>query len=165
MQTALDLTPSDLDADQQELVEIIRTWGWNFTSFPAADGYPAFAYTTGFWLNLGFPEMVVFSLPEKVAQNAFWDIWNMIKAGNRPPVNEPVPVFGNNMNGYLLPVDKAEYPVLLDRNLWFYGGDDFKCLQLVWPDANGFFAWQKGFDQTMADAQPNLTSGPGPGIV
>jgi hypothetical protein len=30
-------------------------------------------------------------------------------------------------------------------------------LQIVWPDHEGLFPWQQGFDQTFADDQPDLT--------
>jgi hypothetical protein len=40
---------------------------------------------------------------------------------------------------------------------WFYGGDAFPCLQIVWSDRDGRFPWQSGFDPALAGLQPDLT--------
>ncbi|MBW8882069.1 MAG: DUF4262 domain-containing protein [Asticcacaulis sp.] len=156
MQTALDTPASELSDDQKTVVDAIRGYGWFRTSHAPQDGYPGFAYTTGFWLNLGFPELIVFSLPEETAHAIFLETWNDIKAGNRPPVGQAAPLLGSG-NAWLAPVQKSYYDWLMETSHWFYGGDDFRCVQLVWPDQAGVFPWQPGFDQRLLDAQPNLT--------
>jgi len=40
---------------------------------------------------------------------------------------------------------------------WFYGGDDFPCLQIVWPDRAGRFPWEADFDAQFEGNQPDLT--------
>jgi hypothetical protein len=40
---------------------------------------------------------------------------------------------------------------------WFYGGDRFPCLQIVWPDRAGVFPWEPGFDATFSNDQADLT--------
>ncbi|HEY2534440.1 MAG TPA: DUF4262 domain-containing protein [Xanthobacteraceae bacterium] len=42
---------------------------------------------------------------------------------------------------------------------WFYGGDDFLCLQLVFPDTSGHFPWSSGSSEGFRTAQPDLTAG------
>ena len=62
-----------------------------------------------------------------------------------------------NLPAYLFPVAKAYYAEHFGWNRWFYAGDDFPCLQLIWPDRNGVFPWEKGFDETFREDQPDLS--------
>src|SRR5262245_1598505 len=62
MRTALDALTSQLDQHEQDFVAKIREFGWFGTNvFEDAEG-PGFSYTTGFWVSLGVPEVIVFSL-------------------------------------------------------------------------------------------------------
>ena len=54
-------------------------------------------------------------------------------------------------------VEKQNYNRYLGWSVWFYGGDDFECLQMVVPDAVGLLPWQAGFDP--AETQPDLSKG------
>jgi len=40
--------------------------------------------------------------------------------------------------------------------VWFYGGDDFSALQCVYPDLEGHFPWDGGFDANWRNRQPLL---------
>ena len=53
-------------------------------------------------------------------------------------------------------VDKTHYHEYLGYARWFYGGDDFPVLQLVWPDKNGRFPWDADFADSLRWSQPVL---------
>jgi hypothetical protein len=84
MRTALDAPTSKLDRHEQDFVAKIREFGW-FSTSVFADERPGFAYTTGFWVNLGVPEVIVFSLSSDVAHDILWDIYREAKKGRRYP--------------------------------------------------------------------------------
>ncbi|AMU18381.1 hypothetical protein BJL96_15190 [Burkholderia cenocepacia] len=63
--TALDAPDSVLDEDEQRFVHQIRQHGWFRTEVFAEDDQPGFSFTTGLWVNHGFPEIIVFSLPAR----------------------------------------------------------------------------------------------------
>jgi len=67
MYTALDADPEKLDDGERTFAARIRQHGWATTSIGADDEGPGFAYTTGFWLKFGHPELIVFSLPGQTA--------------------------------------------------------------------------------------------------
>jgi len=156
MRTALDAAEETLDERERDFIRNIREHGWFRTSVFGDGQNPSFSYTTGFWLTLGFPEIVVFALKPETAHAVLWDIWNDIRQDRTPAIGEPADLFGNH-KGYLLPVRQAEYSNHLGWNRWFYGGDDFPCVQMVWPDREGQFPWDSEFDAGFQDDQPDLS--------
>ncbi|WP_235364918.1 DUF4262 domain-containing protein [Sphingomonas sp. ERG5] len=146
-----------LDAGEANFVDKVRDYGWFATHVTAEEGHPGFAYTTGFWLTLQVPEVIVFSLKSDIAHDVLWDMFRDAKAGARRPMGTSVPDIFGNTDAYLFPIAKAHYPDHLGWSRWFYGGDDFPCVQLVWPDRAALFPWQPGFDARFSADQPDLS--------
>src|SRR6476659_2538400 len=113
MRTALDEPLSALDDDEQKVVANIRTHGWFGHHIAADDEGPGFTYTTGFWVTLGFPEVIVFSLKRDIAHSVLWDVFRDIKAGRQIPVGQLVKEVFANTGAYLIPVGKQHYPDFL----------------------------------------------------
>lgn len=118
---------------------------------------PDFSYSTGFTLNHGYPEIILFSLPQEVSHNVLQDFCREMEAGHKPPVGSKVSGIFQHADAVLFPVAKAAYPEHLGWNRWFCDGDSFDCLQLIWPDQGGKFPWEDGFSSKLADSQPDLT--------
>lgn len=160
MKTALELLDSTLDESERQFVNCVREHGWFHTRvFDDKDRIPDFSYTSGFSVNHGYPEIILFSLSREVSASILWDFWRDLEAGKRPPSGEKVRGIFGNADAVLLPVAKSAYSEHLGWNRWFYGGDDFECLQLVWPDRDGRFPWEGDFNDRFADSQPDLTGG------
>lgn len=158
MRTALDASPADLDPDEGEFVAAIREQGWFRTEVLADEDGPGFSYTTGFWLAAGFPEIILFSLRGETAHAVLESILQDLRAGTPPPVGVPAPGIIGGAEAALIPVAPPRYRDYLGWSRWFYRGDDFACLQLVWPDRDGHFPWQREFDPSFADLQPDLSA-------
>jgi hypothetical protein len=75
------------------------------------------------------------------------------------PIGVKTPGIFGNADAVFLPVAKSAYAEHLGWSRWFYRGDNFECLQLVWPDREGKFPWEKGFDNDLATSQTDLTGG------
>ena len=157
MRTALDAQSDALDDQEKKFVLNIREHGWFRTNVFAEEGHAGFSYTTGFWCTLGFPEIIVFSLKSETAHAVLWDVFRDVKAGKKPPTRKRTDVFGN-MDGVLFSVSSEKYAEYLGWSRWFYGGDEFPCLQLVWPDTHGIFPWQKGAEERFRGDHPDLTT-------
>ena len=159
MQTAL-LAPDDaLDPQERNFVAKIREHGWFFTNVFAESGSPGFCYTTGFWVTLGQPEIIIFGIKSEIAHAVASDMFQDLKAGRSKPLRTRSSEILGNHDAYLFPVDKAQYPEYLGWSRWFYAGDEFPCSQLVWPDREGRFPWQPPFDNEMATLQPDVAEG------
>lgn len=158
--TALDAPKSALDADERRFVEQIREKGWFHTGVTADDEGPGFSYTTGLWVNQGFPEILVFALRQETAHAVLQGIYEDIAAGKPPAVGAVTDTIFKNAPALLLPIAKSHYADYLGWSRWFYGNDNFPCLQLFWPDKAGLLPGQPGADEEMHALQPVLIESP-----
>ncbi|RYF92040.1 MAG: DUF4262 domain-containing protein [Caulobacteraceae bacterium] len=159
VQTKLDAPFGTLDANEQKFVATIREHGWFSTHILEEDGLPGFSFTTGFWLEQRFPEIILFSIPRHDRHEILWDLYRDILDGDLPPIGAPAPLLGQHP-GVLMPVARKNYAEHLGWCMWFYQGEDFPCLQLFWPDRWGRFPWEEGCDPEVVELQPNLTDTP-----
>lgn len=157
MLTALQAPENSLDTQEENFVAKIREFGWFCTHVSAEGDEPGFSYTTGFWVSLGAPEIIVFGLQAKTAHDIFWDMFTDLKAGKTLPVCCRSGDLLGNHDAYLFPVQKAHYAEYLGWNRWFYGGENFPCVQLVWPDRDNVFPWKEAFDATMVTRQVDIS--------
>lgn len=155
--TALDAPESVLDSQERDFVAGVREHGWYSADVAEDEIGPGFRYTTGMWLTLGVPELILFSLPSDISHVIFWDFYRDMQKGQR--YEEALPtsdIFGRGQ-ACLMPVDKQHYAEHLGWSHWFYGNDDFPCQQLVWADRNGLFPWDDGVAPAVAANQPDLS--------
>ncbi len=159
MRTALDADPDMLDGKERKFVAEIREHGWFAIHVGADEGRPGFTYTTGFCLKFGHPELIVFSLPLQIALDTFWHLDRELEVGRRIPVGVLSSDIFTNAPAMLLPVSQRHYADHLGWSRWFYGGNGFECLQLVYPDRDGHFPWSSDAPVDIRAAQPDLTEG------
>lgn len=157
MNTALDVPPEGLDDAEALFVAKIRDHGWFKTEVLPDDEGSGFSYTTGFCVSAKHPDFIIFGLKSDIARDVLWDLYRDAKAGHRLPTSVLTDQAFGNFPAYAFPVAKRYHADYLGWSRWFYGGDDFECLQLVWPDGAGVFPWQQGFDAALRNVQPDLT--------
>lgn len=157
MNTALDAPVDALDPQEQKFVAIMREHAWHHMGVLGDAGHSEFSYSTGFWLTLRHPEIIVFSLPQKVAGEVLWDLYRDLQKGRVFPVGVRLPDVFADVDAYLMPVGKQHYAEHLGWSRWFYGHDDFPCLQLVWPDKQGAFPWEAAWQPSFPALHPDLT--------
>lgn len=159
MRTAFDADPGVLDAQELRFLAAIREHGWFNTAILEDEEGPGFSYSTGFWVGLGYPEVLLIGLSQETRHAVLWDVYRAVKAGNPPPIGQPTSEVFGNADAVLLPISTEHYREYLGWNRWFYAGDDFPCLQLIWPDREARFPWQANMDPNLAGLQPDLSSG------
>lgn len=157
MRTALDASRDALNSYERDFVDNVRKHGWFNTSVSGDEQGPGFSHSTGYWLTTKQPEVVIFGLPSKTAHDIFWDLFRDARDGHPLKLSTRTDRVFGNLPAYVFPVAKRFYTEYLGSSLWFYGKDDFPCLQIVWPDRAGLFPWEIGFDPAFADDQPDLT--------
>ena len=164
MFTALDASSEKLDAQETKFVAQIRNHGWFRSNvFENAEG-PGFSYTTGFWFGAGAPEVIVFSLNSGNAHDVLWNVYRRVSEGECFPIGQRLSNIFAGTEAVFLPVSKQFYAEYLGWSRWFYGSDDWSCLQLIWADQNGAFPWEAGYEERFANSQPNLSGLPWPTI-
>lgn len=158
MNTALDASSDALDEDEREFVAKIREHGWFRTSVLSDDdGAPNFAYTTGFEVNTRQPELLIFSLKSDIVRDLFWNLFRDAEHGVVLPVGKRTDDVFGNLPAFAFRIAHKHYRNYLGWSRWFYGGDNFECLQIVWPDPAGHFPWEPSFDAEFRADQIDLT--------
>jgi hypothetical protein len=157
MLTALDAPQTALDEQELSFVSKVKEHGWARTSVTGDNEGPGFSFTTGIWVNEGQPELLMFSMKGDIVRDVFWDLYRSAKTGVALPVGVRTDAVFANLPAYLFPVAKKHYANYLGWSRWFYAGDDFPCLHVVWPDRDGVFPWEPDFDDEFIADQPDLT--------
>jgi hypothetical protein len=132
----------DLTPEQQEVLADVAEQGVHVVHVPRDGGQgPSYSYTVGLWESFQQPEVVVFGMPEDVAQD-------LLQAGDRRDdllVGYPVRFF---------PVPADVVASHLGLAVWAYEGAPFAVVQLVWPDKQGRWPWEPDVRDGFAEAQP-----------
>jgi hypothetical protein len=108
-------------------------------------------------VNANQPELIIFGMREAIAHDLFWGLFRDANGGKQLAVGARTDAVFANLPAYAFRVAKRHYPNFLGWSRWFYGGDDFPCLQIVWSDRQGHFPWEPGFAAEFAGGQPDLT--------
>lgn len=151
MPNAFDRHERNLPSGARDVLTTIRLHGWAF----APDDHHA--YTTGLGFSLNAPEIVVCAQASHVARDLLTEAYRQISASVKLTPGKPYDGFFEDHPVWFQPVDKRWYDQYLGWSVWFYGGYDFDCLQMIVPDSAGLLPWQAGFDP--AEAQPDLSAG------
>ena len=157
MRTLLDAPFDALDPPGRAIVVKVRADGFFRAEVFGDTIGPGYSYSTGFWVSTGQPEIVMFSMKGVIAHDVFWDMFRLAKANSPLSLGQPTDRMFGNRTACAFPLAKRFYADYLGWSRWFYGGDDFPCLQIVCPDPEGAFPWEAGFDQAHASDQPDLT--------
>jgi hypothetical protein len=136
--------------------EIIRAqvaeFGW---SAVAVDATPPFTYTVGLWRLAEHPELIITGLPDEVAK------WALDRAVQAIRDGHPIAP-GTLVDGLLGDYAAAAREVDLGRlhELAFaadlYRGVIYRAVQLVWPDRQGNFPWDRAASEHYRQGQPLL---------
>ena len=157
MRTAISDPPDKISDFHQRVLKNIGESGWYGLGVGKSETGPGFVYSTGFWLTLGHPEIIVFSLPTKTAHAVMWDIFRDIQSGNPPPIGQATQNIFGSTSAALLPAAYESAKEYLLCSDWFYRGEEFPSVQLVWPDKEGVFPWDANFDKAFEHDQPDLS--------
>jgi hypothetical protein len=149
-------TDAGLDEEDVKFLQILEKSGWFVTKVGAGDGEPAFAYSIGFYENFHHPEIILFGLDLDVMHRLINDAGARIREGQK---FEDGQKYGDLLPSYpcaFRRVNPAHYHGLLHYAIWYYESSHFPVLQLVWPDKDGLFPWDVGFDERFRNDQPSL---------
>jgi hypothetical protein len=151
-----DHTQHDLEAKQAILYNIEK-YGCHLALLEADNYLPTFVYSIGLFKKFGHPELICFGLKTEVMGSILNHACDLIKNGMTLTVDKLYSGFLEGYNIQFLTVDKAYYPNYLGYAGWFYDMTfDFPVLQLIWPDKQHNFPWDKDFNSDWKFKQPLL---------
>lgn len=128
------------DPSEAFIQQAVEQFGWAVQSIDESRSEPAFSYTIGLHKSFQHPELIVFGLPHEAAQRLLNIVGERIRAGTR---FEQGVAYADLVHGHDVRFRAAEDPKSLHEHvgyaLWYYQGEPFELLQVVWPDAKGAF--------------------------
>jgi hypothetical protein len=146
----------------------VDRFGWTAIYVGDYQTAPTWAYTIGFHRSLGAPEVVVFDVPQDVANGLFHEIYKDLKSGAlvirdgeewRPGAFEHPLVWREVHSSRLYDNDP--------ENAWLGLAEDFatvlapqsgpiRAVQLVMSDPHGRMPWEAGYDESLRHLQREL---------
>jgi len=133
-------------ADYHNMVaENIKKFGYHAT-FVFSDNLPSFCYSTGIFKSFQIPELFISSLPENLSLDLTSKYVDRFKETTTIPLNKKIEDLSDRFAVFLVAasIDKLKDYVL--SSVKFYKSDKYKYLQLIYPDINGYFPNEAGYD-------------------
>jgi hypothetical protein len=143
------------DIDARVRADIDR-FGWHLVLIPPDHGASGWVHTIGLDERFAHPELIVFGNDLGVLAPIVNALGERVRGGERFAAE-------GELHGVLegLPVAfrtvaaKWTEP-FLGNAAWHYQRESVAALQCFWPDPNGHFPWQAGFDPQWREDQPLL---------
>lgn len=145
----------ETDADQRVLRDIADR-GWHVVVVDEISDRPGWAFSIGLQRSFGHPEVVVFGLPERANREIVDRVARDVAAGRPHPAGSACDTILAGLRCELRAVAREWHTLLLGYATWYYGGDDFSAVQLLWPDRDDRLPDRTDFDPDLAGLQPLL---------
>jgi hypothetical protein len=152
--------PQPEEEADETLIRNVRARGCHIVGVSGDEHAPPFAFSIGLFVNYGQAEIITFGMEASQAAAIINIVRDDAAAGKKYAAGD---VSSDILVGYnvcFVEVPLLLYPSYLGTALWFYRKSPrpFPCLQLVWPDRDGRFPWETGFEADMKRDQPVLKS-------
>lgn len=141
---------------EKRILNDVEKYGFHVAMIDT-DGYsPSFAYTIGLFKSYGYPELICFGLSLELLHSVLWAGKELLDKQRNVDLTLSYANFLEGYNVRLVSVNTSTYPEYFGYAKWFYKNLNFPILQIVWPDKQGVFPWQKDFNSHWKCQQPLL---------
>lgn len=118
--------------------------GFHITSV-AAEDEPGFTYSTGIYQSDAIPEIIISALPPNLSAELISQYVDRFRATG-PIVGKRITAVKERFDYYLVPVPLKRIRDYVLATTKYYGKNEFEYLQLVYPDTEGLFPYEDGYD-------------------
>lgn len=147
-----------MEAFQAKVERDMRDYGISVIGVARSSDSPTFTYSVGFF-QIDSPEVIIFGLDPRIATTLLNDLYSKVVEGKIKP------------RDWLVDTTLANLPVTFRRadpdviDEWMTAAfawsrkktrRDPECLVMVWPDREGKFPWDPGFDTKFEGVQPQV---------
>ena len=134
----------------------IATYGWHVVKVLEDAEGPGFAFTIGLYRRFEHPELIVVGLPPDTMHRLLNVAGEAVRSGQVYVAGQAYDDLLEAYSCTFRPVPVRQYEPYLGYARWYYRGDDFPTLQLVWPDREHRYPWAAPPDAWIRGAQPVL---------
>jgi hypothetical protein len=143
---------------EEKCVADIQHYGLHILKVAGDDDWPEFTYSVGLFHSFEHPEVIVLGLPGDVAHSLVNGLADEVRSGHRFIASEETE---NVLEGYPCTF-RAVPPHHVGAHFgwasWFYDGEPFPALQLVYPDRARRWPWDPDISPGFLAQQPVLAT-------
>lgn len=149
------------DEHEKKAIEDILSYGIHWLDvFDSEQADRGFCYSVGLWHTHNHPEVIIFGLKNPLGGQVLNGINKDIAKGKSFQAGLSSMDQFEGFRCYFEAFPKKQYHDYLGWARWFYGGDDFPAVQLLWPTTSGIYPWEARASQEFRDRQPVLSKIP-----
>ena len=123
----------------------IEKFGFHMTFVMEETGFTPFGYSTGIYKNFEIPEIFISGLPNGLTAELISNYVKRFKF-KEVPLNKKIDDLIDRFPIYFIQVKNENLTEYTLSSFKFYENSDFKYLQLIFPDLNGFFPNESEYD-------------------
>ncbi len=139
------MTDEQIKKYHDKVDENIKKHGYHVT-FVFADKTPSFCYSTGVYKTFGIPEIFISSLPQNLSHGLIEAYVNKFKDTDLIPVDKRIDDLTDRFPVYLIEITTDKLSDYVLSSIRFYKDEDYRYLQLIYPDTKGLFPDDQGYD-------------------
>jgi hypothetical protein len=146
---------------ERSVLENVEKFGWHCTSAFPNEGAntPRFSYTVGLHHTYSQPEFIIFGLESKIAYGILSALAGAAADKRMYPLDKPCDALVDNYECAFVEVPRHRFNDFVFSALWFYAEVSFPLYQVVWPDSEGRYPWNKDAEPDPSHPQPVLALG------
>ena len=137
------------DDHDRKLLSDVAAYGWHVPYILADENGPAYSFSVGLYLKFEHPEILVMGLSQPAAVQLINLAGRYISSGRVFRPQERTHDLAEGFACSFVPIIVDHYRHYLGYCIWFYRTlkQPFPAIQLVWPDTEGRFPWENGYDE------------------
>lgn len=144
------------DPADQRLLDDVARYGWHCMHIMGEGDHQPFSYTVGLFQTYAHPELIIYGLRREVAHAVFSTIADAAAQGRPIDLNLPTEDLLEGYSCVFVEVPESNYRDHVGFALWYYEGNAFPVVQVVWPSRNQLFPWHPDATDAFRRAQPVL---------
>jgi hypothetical protein len=132
-----------MDQSEQKALSDIKEFGCHILHVMEEDDNPSFSYSIGIQKISNHPEIIITGLKFEIAHSIINEYNNKVKSGENFITDKFYNDFLENFDVTFKPVNKKYFKEYFGWARWLYDGNNFKALQLIYPNVNGIWPWDE----------------------
>lgn len=145
-----------MDKFEEKALSDIEEYGCHILHVMEEDEYPRFTYSIGIQKCIGQPEIIVTGLKQELAHWIVNEYNSRVNAGEIFETGKLYKGFLGEFEVVFKEVEKKYYSEYLGWGKWLYKGDDFKVIQLIYPNTAGIWPWDENAPEDFKWFVPEL---------
>jgi Domain of unknown function (DUF4262) len=147
----------ELRPNEAKLIDDIEKYDCHIIQVRSENEIPGWSYTIGLFEVFGRPEVIVVGLEEEMAHFVLNEVADRYRRGTTLGEGDRLSdLLGNVDCEFRFVETRWVRQGLMGYAEWFYRDDEFPALQCIYPDLDGKFPWEDGFDASWRGMQALL---------